>query len=660
MKNFRISKNKLAIPAILFAIALAGTGGCARAQVAPGAQSQLQAPKGLPLLHPLFSDNAVLQRDRPLTVWGWAAPQTSVAVYLDEAKQAATAGADGRWEATFPAHATGGTHTMRVTGAGGQTETRKNLLFGDVWLCSGQSNMAYDLHGALNPEAEIAAANYPEIRLMKVPDAIKAAPIQSFKATWKVCSPQTVGTFSGVGYFFGRKLYQELKVPIGLIDSSWSGTPGESWVSGPALAQIPEFKKAVDELEKKADAPDTMAEQMQNWWQTNDAGSKAHQEATDFNDANWKTIAEPGFWEDKGYADFDGVMWFRRTVDVPANGAGRDLKLNLGSIDDNDTTYWNGVVVGQTEGWNTERSYTVPGAQVKAGRNVMAIRVLDTGGGGGLAGPLSMMSGDQTVSLDGQWKLKQGPNLKDLPARPTANENPNAPVVLFNGKIAPLAGAALKGIIWYQGESNADNMNEATQYRQILPTLVQDWRAHFGADTPFYIMQLANFHALEDQPSNNAWPNLREAQLQTARRFPNTYMTVLIDLGEQQNVHFPNKQEAGARLANNVLEHTYGRKIESSGPTLKSAKPVGDAMQLTFDHAQGLNLKGDQNRVFAIAGADMNFHWATPAVAGDTVMLTSPDVKAPLYARFGWSDFPRATLYNAAGLPASPFRTDGQ
>ncbi len=615
-----------------------------------------------PLLHPLFSDNAVLQRDRPLPIWGWTQPESSVEVEFDAQKQTARAGDDGRWTISLPSHAAGGPHSLSVTSATGNSVTRKNLLFGDVWLCGGQSNMAYDLYGAKNPEAEIAAANYPNIRLLQVPNAITATPLQSFEGGggWQMCSPQTVAKFSAVAYFFGRKLYNELNVPIGLINSSWSGTPGQSWVSGPALAQMPEFKPAVDALQQSAKVQGDSAKQMEAWWQTNDPGSLAHQEAPAFDDSNWKSIDEPGPWEDKGFADFDGVMWFRRVVDVPPQWAGRDLQLHLGSIDDNDTTFWNGMDVGETAGWDKPRNYTIPGAQVKAGRNVIAVRVLDTGGGGGLAGPaLSLQSGADTVSLAGAWKLHQGPALSALAPMPRPLDNPNAPVVLFNGKISPLLPGEIKGILWYQGESNADRMDQAIQYRTLLPILINDWRAHFGAQTPFYIMQLANFKAPDDSPNDNPWPRLREAQLLAARNLPNTYLTVLIDLGEEKNVHFPNKQEAGARLASNVLEHTYGKNIESSGPTLKDGKRLSGAIQLSFDHAQGLNLKGDQNHVFAVAGNDLEFFWATPQIAGDVVTLRSADVPTPLYARFGWSDNPRAVLYNAAGLPASPFRTDG-
>ncbi len=639
--------------------------GCARAQDNPALGANVAGVPDRevkPFLHPLFSDNAVLQRDRAVPIWGWTTPGARVSVQLDkDAAQSATAGSDGLWTVSLPAHATGATHTLRVSDAS-HDETCGNLLFGDVWICSGQSNMAYDMRSAKNYQAEVRGANFPEIRLLQVGAPVKATPAQTFDTgAWKVCSPQTVEPFSAVGYFFGRALYQKLKVPIGLIDSSVSGTPAQAWVSGPALRAIPAFSADVDAIAASAQMPGSYAEQMQAWWENNDAGSRAHQEASDFDDADWKTIEQPGNWEDKGFPGFDGVMWFRRAVDVPANRAGRDLQLNLGNIDDQDTTYWNGAPIGATGEFLKERKYTVPGAQVKAGRNVIAIRVLDSGGGGGLAGPnLSMQSGEQTVSLNGAWKIKRGPELKSLPPAPIAVDNSNQPTVLYNSKIAPLTREAIKGIVWYQGESNGDRLEQAIQYRTLLPTLIRDWRSKFGEQTPFYIMQLANFREPIEQASDDSgvWPYLREAQSQTARDLPNVYLTVPIDLGEANNVHYPNKQEAGRRLALTVLEHSYGQNSESSGPTLKAVKRGDGAMTLTFDHAQGLNLKGEASRVFAVAGADLKFSWATPTINGDAVTLRAPDVAAPLTARFGWSDNPRAALYNDAGLPASPFRTD--
>ncbi len=625
--------------------------GCAHAQEAANTEAK-------PLLHPLFSDNAVLQRDRPLPVWGWTEPGATVEVQFDAQKQTTRAGNDGRWTISMAPHAAGGPHSLSVSSAGGAA-TRKNLLFGDVWLCSGQSNMAYDLYGAKNPEAEIAAANYPGIRLLQVPNAITATPQQSFEgAGWQVCSPQTVAHFAGVGYFFGRDLHQKLKVPIGLIDSSWSGTPGQSWVSGPALSTMPDFKPAVDALEQSAKAQGDYNQQMTAWWQ-NDAGSRAHQEAPAFDDAAWQNIELPGPWEGKGFPNFDGVMWLRRVVEVPASGVGRDLTLHLGAIDDSDTTYWNGVLIGATDDHQKQRHYTVPGAQVKAGRSVIAVRVLDTGGDGGFSGPApSLQSGADTVSLGGAWKARPGAGLQTLPPVPLKLDDPNAPVVLFNGKIAPLLPGEIKGILWYQGESNANNLQEATQYRTLLPLLVNDWRAHFGAKTPFTIVQLANFKAPDETPRDNPWPHTREAQLQTSQRLPNTPLVVTIDLGEEKDVHYKNKQEVGVRLAQSVLANTYGQKIESSGPTLREVKLVNGAVHLTFDHAQGLNLKGEANRVFAVAGVDKKFAWATPQIAGNIVTLRAPEVAAPIYARYAWSDNPRAALYNVAGLPASPFRTD--
>ena len=608
-------------------------------------------------MHPLFSENAVLQRDRPVPIWGWTKPMGPISVRFDGDEQTLQAGPDGRWSVSIPPPAAGGPHTLTVTGAGaGEAVSRQNLLFGDVWLCGGQSNMAYDLHGANNPEAEIAAANHPKIRLLNVSNAITSSPIATFQnASWQICSPQTVATFSAVGYFFGRELQKTLDVPIGLINSTWSGTPAQSWVSGPALAQMPEYKDAVESLKNSGQR--SSAEQMLAWWR-NDPGTRDHQEAPAFNDANWQTMGLPGLWESKGYPNFEGVMWFRRAVDIQDQWTGREAQLNLGAIKDNDTTYWNGAAVGATDGSLKLRSYAVPAAQVKAGRNVIAVRVLDTGGDGGFSGPaLSIKSGPDAISLDGPWKVHQGPSLQTLPPLGGSLNDPNAPVVLFNGKIGPLLPGEIKGIVWYQGESNADRIDQAEQYRRLLPILINDWRAHFGAQTPFYIMQLANFKAPDDTPRDDAWPRLRDAQLQTARALPNTGLVVLIDLGEEKNVHFPNKQEAGRRLALSVLSNTYGVGVESSGPTLRAAKASFGAIQVTFDHAQGLHLRGDENHVFAVAGEDKAFHWATPHFTGNVVTISSIDVPAPLYARFGWSNNPRAWLYNAAGLPASPFQS---
>ena len=330
--------------------------------------------------------------------------------------------------------------------------------------------------------------------------------------------------------------------------------------------------------------------------------------------------------------------------------------MSLGAIDDSDTTFWNGAIVGETQGHDKPRLYRVPGAQVKAGRNLIAVRVLDSGGAGGLTGPaLSLRLGEEKIALDGPWKIRIGAPLGDLPALPQPL-NQNTPTTLYNGMIAPLVPAQIKGAIWYQGESNAGN---ARQYRTLLPALIRDWRARFGEPLPFYIVQLANFMPPDELPRNDPWPHLREAQSLTDKTVPDTGLAVTTDVGEAKDIHPKNKQDVGLRLALQALKKTYGQNVRADGPTLKSAEVRGGEIALKFDNAQGLTLKGEANRVFAVAGADGQYFWAGPTIQGDTVYLSTPDVPAPVHARFGWASNPRANLYNAAGLPASPFRTDG-
>ena len=622
------------------------------------AHSQEMTKTNKPLLHPLFSEDAVLQRDRSLTIWGWAAANADVKVKFDGGERTVSADNSGYWSVPIRPRPAGGPYSLEVNSEG-QTETRANLMFGDVWLCSGQSNMEFQVNGTNNAAAEKAAANYPNIRLLHIPNNIRSAPVDNVNASWKVCTPETVGNFSAVGYFFGRKLNQDLKIPIGLIDSTWGGTPAEAWVSEPALKKMGDFDGNLASLHARADNPASVASQMTAWWQ-NDAGTKVGWRNSDFADADWKTMAVPASWEDKGYPDFDGVMWFRREINVPADWAGRDLELNLGQIDDDDTTYWNGDLVGETRGYGNARNYTIPGAQVKAGANTLAIRVLDTGGGGGLRSAMSLGAKGESkkMSLDGDWKYHLGAALKELPPLPRETDQ-NTPTALYNGMIAPLLPGQIKGAIWYQGESNA---GRAKQYQTLLPTLIGDWRARFGAATgapmPFYIVQLANFQQPTDDPNKAGWGLIREAQSMTAKNVPDTGIAVISDIGEAGDIHPKNKQDVGLRLALAALHQTYGENIEFTGPTLKSVAKQNGALQLTFDHADAMTIKGEANRVFAVAGSDKKFSWATPTINGNTITLVSPDVAAPVYTRFGFSDNPRANLYNSAGLPASPFRTD--
>lgn len=618
-----------------------------------------------PFLHPLFSDNAVLQRNRRVPVWGWGTPGSSVSVSMDMAGAVtARCGADGRWQALVGPFASGGPHTMNVVGGAGRAETRSNILFGDVWVCSGQSNMQFGLGGAVNGAEEVANANFPQIRLLTVPNVTSATPRELATINWAVCSPQTAGGFSAVGYFFGREINQRTKVPIGLINSSWGGTIAEAWVSAPALNRdVPEFKPQIDAL-GTADTKTPFAQQMRDWWQKNDAGTAQNFQATDFSDAAWKSMALSGTWENSGDAEmaqFDGLAWFRRVVEVPASMAGRDLTLRLGQIDDRDTTFWNGEEVGHSEDFGAQRVYKIPGALVKAGPNVLASRVLDTGGGGGFFGPAASMrleAEGESLGLTGAWKYLRGKALADLsPAPQSVANNPNVPTVLYNAMIAPLVPYGIKGALWYQGESNA---GRAEQYQRLLPSLIRDWRGRFGSgDFPFYIVQLAGFMAPDEAPKSDPWPFLRESQNIAAQTVGKSGVALAIDIGEEKDIHPKNKQDVGLRLALQTLAKDYGQKVVFEGPTLAQARRQGSTMVLKMANTGGeLSLKGEAERVFAIAGADKKFAWATPTIVGDTVTLSSPDVKEPVAVRFGWSNLPRAFVYNKAGLPAGPFRTD--
>ncbi len=636
---------------------------------APSARAQSEKP----FLHPLFTDNAVLQRDRVIPVWGWTTPGQSVTVQMDTKTTTAKADATGKWMTRIgPYKAGDGAHILRVSDANpADTVTRSNILFGDVWLCSGQSNMEMGIANVNDADKEIAAANYPNIRLFTVPKRVSLAPMQGVNGKWLVCNPTNIkegawGGFSAVGYFFGRKLNQELKVPIGLIHSSWGGTIAEAWVSEASLGALPDFQSAIAGAKaarsSTSSAPldariNTFLASYDKTLQTNWADLSA-------GDANWKTINLPGNWENAGIpelAEFDGVALFRREVNVPAEWASKPLTLSLGAIDDNDVTYWNGVRVGATTGWMDGRTYTIPASQVKAGRNVIAVRVTDTGVGGGFHGNKSDMvlkgEGGSPIALDGAWKYRIGVPLDKMGAMPR-ELNPNEPNqvdVLYNGMIAPLEPFALKGAIWYQGESNA---GRDEQYGRLLPTLIGDWRKQFSSPLDFYIVQLAGFMAPDDAPKNEAWPNLRAAQMRTAQTVPNTGIAITTDIGDEKDIHPKNKQDVGLRLALSALAKTYKRPVEYSGPTVKSVTPNGESVVVTFDNANGgLTLKGDASRVFAVAGADQNFFWATPRVEGNKVVLTSSVVARPMYVRYGWSNLPRATLYNGANLPAPPFES---
>ena len=630
---------------------------------------------GFPLLHPLFSDHAVLQRGEAVPVWGWAAPGAEITVAFAGREAVAVAGPDGKWMARLaPMEASAESRELTVRSSAGEAVTVRDVLVGDVWLCSGQSNMEMGV-GACEVDEDIAAADFPRMRLLTVPRLVATAPVQVVDVRWLPCSPETVmdglwGGFSAAGFFFGRALHQELDVPIGLIHSSWGGTVAEAWTSQQGLTPLGDFDEAMAQLDVLhrggEEDPEAFVARYDAWCLEQDPGSREGWQAVSVGDDNWRIVQAPQPFEQAGLPDYDGMVWFRRTFEPPAAWAGRDLQLDLGPIDDFDTVWVNGVQVGQTYNWMPPRSYRVPASAVKAGTNAIAIRVLDTAGAGGLTGRADQYriapadsAAAESIALSGPWHMRASAVLAEMtaPPRPVNRNDPNVTTVLYNGMIAPLVPYALKGAIWYQGESNAER---AAQYRRLLPAMIRDWRARFGVgDFPFYIVQLAAFQPTHPEPRDHAWAELREAQAETARTVPNCGLAVAIDVGDAADIHPKDKKSVGERLALSALAGAYGKDVVGAGPWYRSMRITPEGIRLQFDAVGGgLTAHGGKLTGFAIAGADRRFVWADAVIDGDEVVVSSPTVPSPVAVRYAWDINPECNLYNAAGLPAVPFRTD--
>ena len=625
----------------------------------------------------IFSDNMVLQRDIKIPVFGTANPGGKVMVKFEGKQQSAKVSKDGTWQIDLGPHKAGGPFELTIFGQ--DTLTFKNVMVGEVWLASGQSNMEMPLAGGgmvLNYEQEIAAANYPNIRLFHAEHIMSNTPLKDVtSAGWKECSPETVPLFSSVAYFFGRHLYNELDIPIGLVHSSWGGTPAEAWTSKNSLEQFPEFVSVINELEENdgnADMDrmmDVYREKLADWqtdvknlMSTSNTLKQGWQNPQ-YDDSQWGTMPVPSIWETQGLK-VDGIVWFRKDINIPDEWQGQDLKLALGPINDFDVTWFNGKEIGSEAHVNIPRNYNVPSSLVEKGKNSLVVQVLDIGNVGGIFDPSGQLSlinpaGD-SISLAGPWRYKVDPffpNLDNMPNLPGIPMDQNRPTVLFNAMISPLIPYAIRGAIWYQGESNA---GRAYQYRTLFPALIQDWRSHWGqGDFYFLFVQLANFMGPQPTPEDDAWAELREAQLLTLS-LPNTGMAVTIDIGEERDIHPKNKQDVGKRLALNAMNLVYGQDVEYSGPIYKSKTVDGDKIKLIFDHVgEGLAAKDNEKLLgFAIAGEDKKFTWADAVIDGETVLVSSPYVSKPVAVRYAWAINPICNLYNKAGLPASPFRTD--
>ncbi|OPZ87738.1 MAG: hypothetical protein BWY76_00319 [bacterium ADurb.Bin429] len=628
----------------------------------------------------LFADGMVLQREKPSAVWGWAEPGAAVTVTLAGQSRATTAGKDGAWRVTLKPLKAGGPHELMVASKD-QAITRANILSGDVWVCSGQSNMEMSVGGVLNAKEEIAAATDDRIRVFVVPHTLADSPRADVKGRWIVCSPRTAGGVSAAAYFFAREIRRQVDVPIGLIQSCWSGTPAESWTPMAMLTGIPALaptlarrftdKAVFAEADAKFKTFYARWEQEHHAVDTGNAGEALGWAKPGFDDSGWIPMRAPVSWERNEPAYYmNGAMWHRRAVDIPAAWAGRALALKLGKIGDVDTTYFNGARVGTTGAHDPKanqqmRVYTVPAALVKAGRAVIAVRVFNRWGEGGFMGPADQFSlapadlaDAAPISLAGEWRNAIEHQVDDVasPHGPIPPDSAWSPGKLFDGMIAPLTSYPIKGAIWYQGESNG---GYGYQYRTLFPAMITGWRKAWGqGDFPFYYVQLANWLHRQVVPGECVWAELREAQTLTLA-LRNTGMAVAIDIGDGNDIHPKNKQEVGRRLALWALAKDYGKKVVFSGPLYTKMRAKGGTIVLSFAHADGLTSRdGRPLAGFAVAGADRKFVWAEAKIVGKTVVVSSLAVAKPVAVRYGWHYNPDCTLINGAGLPASPFRTD--
>ena len=634
----------------------------------------------------LFSDHAVLQCEKPLPVWGWCDPPgTRVSVQLAGHKAETVSDPDGRFEATLPALSSGGPYELRVEGGGANCVAR-DVLLGEVWFCSGQSNMEWPVHLSQNADTEIAAANHPNLRLFTVEKMALPETPEDVTGRWAPCTPDAVRLFSAVGYFFGRDLQRALDVPVGLINSSWGGTRIEAWMSRSALAADPELHpdlEAYEQAPTNVDAvlayadwlsrlPDDPVKREQRYMRP-DPGNEGFGfgwASSTCDGAKWQTMNLPGRWQDHGH-DFNGALWFRREVTIPAAWAGRDLALHLGAIDKHDITYFNGEQVGATSWetnapWAVPRCYTVPGRLVQPERAVIAVRVFSYAWHGGITGPANMMTlrpvDDATarpIALTGAWRyrIEHVFGRIEPPQAPLGAGNPNSLHILYDSMLAPLLPCAIRGAIWYQGESNT---GASWRYRRLLPRMIADWRqAWKQEDLWFLIVQLANFNPSPTSSDKSAWAELREAQTM-ALALPHTGLAVAIDIGDELDIHPRNKQEVGRRLALCALAQTYGRPVDYSGPRYTSWLAKDAAAHILFEHTgKGLSTAdGGPVRGFDIASHDRVFHAAEATLAGNEVIVQSTAVTKPAAVRYAWADSPVCNLTNSAGLPAVPFRTD--
>lgn len=625
----------------------------------------------------LFTDNMVLQRDQLVQIWGWAKPSEKINASFAGNKYNTKADESGEWSFQIPPTSAGGPYDLYITGE--NKIHLANILFGDIWICSGQSNMHFKLKSASQAYKETDKAMNDNIRLFQIDQDSYFQPREDLKSgSWQLCTPETVHEFSAVAYFYGKELYEETDIPIGLIQATWGGSIIQAWMDKESFVNINDYKEIISSIEQSPDYFSRLEkEYMENGGDLlvkaiykQSAGLTIDGElsdSTDFFDSGWEIIPVPGYWEKSGLPKYDGTVWYRKVVEVPSAFNDRDLLLKLGWIDDYDFSFFNGKPIGKTYYKGSGRNYIIPKEYVLEGENEILVCVYDNGGLGGFWGPqkpLLKLNNDESelqLDLGSVWHYKADLEKCNIYVE-KANIMPrerSIPTFLYNAMISPLTQFAIKGVIWYQGEGNAGNANE---YMELFPAMIKGWRRAWDqGDFPFLYVQLPNYGIPDSLPGQSDWAELREVQQKTLS-LPNTGMAVTIDLGNEMNIHPINKKDVSKRLALAALKIAYKKETVFSGPIYDSMKIYNGKVHISFSHVGGGLMAQDKFaylKEFSIAGSDKKFIWAKAYVEGNHIVVYSEKISEPVAVRYAWSGNPsQANLYNKEGLPASPFRTD--
>ncbi len=625
-----------------------------------------QVPAQL-LLGPLFQDHAVLQRDRPIVIWGTAAGGERVTVSLDGRQATAAADVAGRWTATLPAMAAGGPYTLEARAASGATRSASDILLGDVWLCSGQSNMEFSVATSRDGAFAAARSENDRLRLLTVPHRAVPGPAERFEpaSAWQAASPQTVRNFSAACYYFARELQQTVAVPMGLVNAAWGGSGIEAWIGESGLRDQRGFAERLDLLHLYVEDADAANQRLgamwESWWRGH--GAEAGEPWAPEDAGEWRDVPEPmrnwKTWGVPALANHDGMVWYRRVFPLTPEQASRPASLSLGGIDEVDETWVNGHVIRNTFGWGTERTYRLPAGVLHAGDNIVVVNVLSTWDAGGMTGPADHIAvafdDGSKVPLGGGWRYRVVPLAMGRPPR-APWESVGGLTTLYNGMVAPLGRYGLRGVVWYQGESNADAPHG---YQGLLAGLMSSWRAQLGQHLPFLVVQLPGFGPVPTKPVESNWAEVRDAQRRAVAADANAGLAVTIDLGEQDNIHPIRKREVGSRLARAARHVMYGEAITPSGPVPLSARREPGGVVVTFGDVEGrlMTYSSAQAIGFELCGsARESCRFVSAKMDATRAILPLATVDAPATrVRFCWGDSPLCNLSDGTGLPVGPF-----